>query len=1299
MTLQEEQELRTLLEGRGDPSTFDTSYIVEAGAGAGKSTTMVRRITNLLLSGKCRSEQLVAITFTVKATQELKNKLENNFRSLLEAHPNEPKYRELADSVDLMQISTIDSFCQKLLTTMPFSNCFGMSGVMETDDKGRGSAFFRRRCREDDSIAQLAERFALSYDALEQTFLAACGRGDYQLSYTPPGESAIRDIEQKKLPAAARKARDELAALSQKYPHFAAMVSPELYAISMLPDSEYNPGGQAVEGLLRFVRTRRKANDHYNVLNEEPLSPFTGKVNALWNGLSACLPKAYKKCELTLDAAEKCRKSLNDILTSDNAYLSIVDPELVKLLGKYNDDTFVSDPASLIEFNDFIYARQNKKGEPCKESWILPVFRSDVEAALGLDGKTVESVDALSIRLMHSYALDAVNALLADYDAEKRAANVATFGDALVMARDILRDDARARAYFRDRYRFFYVDEFQDTDAVQTELLFYLATPEKDFHAGNWNECRPRPGSLFLVGDPKQAIYRFRGADIDTYSAVWNLFEEAGIGETAQLSFNFRSTKEICDLSCKAFDNLMDGKACQAAFAPMTAVQIGAGGIVRERNADPLSLTLCYQPDGGDSERIAAFVQTMVDRGVTISARDDERPTRYEDFLILTYRRKEAEAYAAALHARQIPVSISGEEKFSETIPIARAVVLLKYLVNREDTLRLIVLLKRCCAVELSTVRRLMQRGGLKRLTDVFQTEDSDGARRRKLDGIAEALAAETKRDNELLALCAALAEIDDFAALVGTLPAMSVMERMFTSLGFLWSKEADQRARREDRARIEQFMEKLRAGRTGNFTALAQNAIELADTSVESELALETERNCVRVMNLHKAKGLEGEIVILAEHKGPFSFKPMSHREQTSNGERLLHLCLTKPTQYGVQPVAWEDGWADKQQKETAYLNAEHIRLLYVAATRAKSMLLVNQCRLWEPIWMRIGDSKKSLQTVFDMAIAARTDAERDRVDALCTIYTSDPFPWTLMGVQRTPRQTPAAQSAAPVRVSPEQMETALRGRVQALAESDRYAITPSRLDRSARTTRLKKDRAEAENNAAETPAKAETDEAPAAERASVPHGPDWGTIVHRVMELAVRNGRYAQSDIAAFARQATSETLGDTQLSKAQCRMLGGETDMDDAALLAIVANAAADAAGFVTRADSELRTLTDGAVCYPELPFQICASDWASDVYRHLTAHISDEHARGKTLEAQGVIDLAVQKDGAWTIVDYKTDIQKPGESDGQFRARLAAEYTPQIAAYAKVMEQFSKERVNKMYLCSIALGGALIELAAN
>ena len=102
-----------------------------------------------------------------------------------------------------------------------------------------------------------------------------------------------------------------------------------------------------------------------------------------------------------------------------------------------------------------------------------------------------------------------------DYVAQRKAEGVATFDDLLVWARDLLRDDAPTRRRFQERYTHILIDEFQDTDPLQAEIAFYLAATSDANIAGlNWHTIPLIPGKLFIVGDSKQSIYRFRRADI-----------------------------------------------------------------------------------------------------------------------------------------------------------------------------------------------------------------------------------------------------------------------------------------------------------------------------------------------------------------------------------------------------------------------------------------------------------------------------------------------------------------------------------------------------------------------------------------------------------------------------------------------------------------------------------------------------------------------------------------------------------------------------------------------------------------
>ena len=109
---------------------------------------------------------------------------------------------------------------------------------------------------------------------------------------------------------------------------------------------------------------------------------------------------------------------------------------------------------------------------------------------------------------------------MARFREHKRAAALLDFDDLIFAARDLLRDHDDVRRALAARFSHVLVDEFQDTDPLQTEIFWRLCgEPPAEGDAGDWTAFTLRPGALFLVGDPKQAIYRFRGADIAAYVA------------------------------------------------------------------------------------------------------------------------------------------------------------------------------------------------------------------------------------------------------------------------------------------------------------------------------------------------------------------------------------------------------------------------------------------------------------------------------------------------------------------------------------------------------------------------------------------------------------------------------------------------------------------------------------------------------------------------------------------------------------------------------------------------------------
>ena len=175
------------------------------------------------------------------------------------------------------------------------------------------------------------------------------------------------------------------------------------------------------------------------------------------------------------------------------------------------------------------------------------------------------------------------------YEDEKAKAGALDFLDLLLKARDLVRDDADVRRSFQQRFKRIFVDEFQDTDPLQAEILLLLAADDPS--VSNWREVRPVPGKLFIVGDPKQSIYRFRRADVSIYRDVYDMLEAAG-AKRVTLRTSFRARPNIQRAINAAFEPVMTTNAeapipqsDRPATCPGTIPSGSAGAAVRRRAA------------------------------------------------------------------------------------------------------------------------------------------------------------------------------------------------------------------------------------------------------------------------------------------------------------------------------------------------------------------------------------------------------------------------------------------------------------------------------------------------------------------------------------------------------------------------------------------------------------------------------------------------------------------------------------------------------------------------------------------
>jgi ATP-dependent helicase/nuclease subunit A len=509
---------------------------------------------------------------------------------------------------------------------------------------------------------------------------------------------------------------------------------------------------------------------------------------------------------------------------------------------------------------------------------------------------------------LHPILLGAVAPAAEEYAAWRRRNGRLNFQDLLLLARDLLRDHPQVRRSFQERFLPLLVDEFQDTDPIQAEILFYLTgadTEERD-----WKKLDPLPGSLFVVGDPKQSIYRFRRADIETYAAVRSRIERGG--RILNLSANFRATGRLCQWVNGVFSREFPAASTpeQASWVPLEAQRPeGAPGVFRLLTRTPTAATGPVVAQ--DSTRIASAIASAVCRG-------DRKPA---DFLVLFRTRKHMADYARALEARGIPYELSGGGAFKDSEELQTLLPLLQAISDPDDPVPFTAVL----------------RGPL------FGVDDEALYRHARSGGHFSFRAALPEGfDPRIAAACALLSEGEDLAA---SLPPGAAIARLCGRLG--WTAYSGSRELADSRAG--NLLRAIAAARTFSasgldFAAVVAELDRLSSEGYIEEMSAQPgRRGAVRLMTLHGAKGLEAPVVFLADPRRE-SNRPTRFWIDRRGARAEGHWRVIRETEgFGVIEIAEPRAWETMAKIEKAFDEAERKRLLYVASTRAREMLVVS--------------------------------------------------------------------------------------------------------------------------------------------------------------------------------------------------------------------------------------------------------------------------------------------------------------------------------------------------------------------
>ena len=274
--------------------------------------------------------------------------------------------------------------------------------------------------------------------------------------------------------------------------------------------------------------------------------------------------------------------------------------------------------------------------------------------------KSLPEVCAAILETVASQTLTQLGARIAEFTvesaAERRAEGLLEFHDLLVLAQRLLRTSAEAREGLAKRYRVLMLDEFQDTDPIQINLAMLLASAVTNAEPGDWHELEAEAGRLFMVGDPKQSIYRFRRADITLFLAARDKFAAGSVS----LQQNFRTVEPIIAAVNGLFSEIMHSDTdSQAKYSPLIATRSPKSGVDHR----PLIFgagrdTTASEIREEEAAEVAAVISDVLAKPEQWPVEDPEagwRAPQLSDITILLPTRTSMSQLSAALDARGIP--------------------------------------------------------------------------------------------------------------------------------------------------------------------------------------------------------------------------------------------------------------------------------------------------------------------------------------------------------------------------------------------------------------------------------------------------------------------------------------------------------------------------------------------------------------------------------------------------------------------------------------------------------------------
>ena len=833
---------------------LDDTLFVEASAGTGKTTSLVQRMVNLVVSGKTTMDRIAAITFTELAAAELRDRVRQELERAAADTDRPDLERELCgrgvSDLDQANIRTLHSFAGQLLHERPLEA--GLPPGFETSDE---------------IVAGLA------FDEAWEEWL------DLNLGNNSPigGSVSMLLTQGVTLDLLKRLARE----FHSNYP--------DLPKPGPLPDAP--PSGAAG---MAVVQRWPEAERLLDSSNDGPGDPLYDHVTL--RGVAV--------------------QALRDAPAGSFNYFR----QLARLLPisttRGSQGNWSKDPAS-------------GKNACAALKELLKELQEEVTAELEDARRHALSV---LVRSLTEFVLECAERRSRDGRAE--------FQDLLVWARDLLRDNITVRDHFRHRFSHLMIDESQDTDPIQAEIAMFLAESAaeglvNDDRPATWQSIVPEEGKLFVVGDPKQSIYRFRRADVEQMLHLRDRMV-AGGGRTVNLVQNFRSQLPVVAWVNHLFERWIGqvgdddpSDRAQADYVNMahrwsadteSAVGPRVWALGNEEQSDPVG-TIRQQ----EAAEIAALLRQMVSEGwlkldqeATNAAGGKETysPVGYSDICILIRARTVLPALERALENANIPYRLESASLIFESQEVRDLLNCLRAIDNPADRVATVAALR----------------------SPAFGCSDVDLLRHHEAGGTFDYLSETPGKSEPVVA--EGLETLKQFHHRRMWESPSTLIERFVRDRLLLEGATSHPRMReqwRRYRFMVERAAQYAEAGGKSLRSFLGwiedqvNNRVRVTETPVP-----ESDEESVRVMTMHSAKGLEFPVVILTSLNSSDTFRP-----PVSLCDR--HLGVVEVGLGSQNNRIATSGYDDMLARERLMSEAENVRLMYVAATRARDHLVLS--------------------------------------------------------------------------------------------------------------------------------------------------------------------------------------------------------------------------------------------------------------------------------------------------------------------------------------------------------------------